>query len=240
MIRKKVRIFIFVGVAALILLGAGCRGLFFNLESAYTNNLKLAPYDAVIIPGIPFENGNWNFIMKSRVMWSVYLYKQGYTKNVIYSGSSVYSPYVEAKIMAMYAEKMGIPQEHIFVEPTAEHSTENVYYSTLVAKKNGFKKVAIATDRFQSRSLADFLPKVRRKTNIDVKSLPIQDRWLDTLKAGDPVIEYNLAKVDNFVSIVDRQSKLKRFWGTMGMNIKYEKEEKSKENVQSEKQNATD
>jgi uncharacterized SAM-binding protein YcdF (DUF218 family) len=202
-----------------------CRGMFFNIETVYNKNLKLAPYDALIIPGIPFEKSNWNYIMKSRVLWSVYLYKQGYAKNVIYSGSSVYSPYVEAKIMAMYAEKFGIPREHIFVETRAEHSTENVYYSSLIAKKNGYKKIAVATDRFQSRTLADFLPKVRRKTKLEIKSLPIQDRWLDTLHAEDPVIDYNLAKVDSFVSIVERQSKFKRFWGTMGMNIKYEKEQ---------------
>ncbi len=224
-------------ITGIIILSAGCRGLFFNNEKVYNKSLQKVPYDAVIVPGIPFENGNWSFIMKSRVLWSVYLYRQGFVKNIIFSGSAVYSPYVEAKIMALYAEKVGVPREHIFVEPRAEHSTENVYYSTLLAKKNGFKKVAIATDRFQSRSLADFLPKVRRKTKIDVKSLPIQDQWLDTMQAEDPLIDYKLAKVDSFVSIVDRQSKLKRFWGTMGLNIKYEKVDK--EEVQSEKSNST-
>src|SRR6185436_13962436 len=106
----------------LVILCTGCRGLFFNNETAYKKSLKLAPYDAVIIPGIPFENNNWNFIMKSRVLWSVYLYKQGYVKNIIYSGSAVYSPYVEAKIMAMYAIEFDVPREHIFVESSAEHS----------------------------------------------------------------------------------------------------------------------
>ena len=197
----------------------------------------MAPYDALIVPGIPFENDNWNYVMKSRVLWSVYLYNQGYAKNIIYSGSAVYSPYVEAKIMAMYAEKLGVPREHIFIEPTAEHSTENVYYSTLIAKRKGFKKVAIATDRFQSRTLADFLPKVRRKTHIDVKSLPIQDQWLDTMRQGDPQINYELAKVDSFVSIVNRESKLKRFWGTLGKHIRYEEDGKTE--LQSEKVNSS-
>jgi len=212
--------------SALIMLGAGCRGMFFNTETTYEKNIQLAPYDALIVPGIPFENTTWNYIMKSRVLWSVHLYHQGYAKNIIYSGSAVYSPYIEAKIMALYAEKMGVPPEHIFVESTAEHSTENVYYSCLLAKKKGFKKVAVATDRFQSRTLADFLPKVRRKTHLEIKSLPIQDQWLSKMQNDDPEIDYNLAKVDSFVSIVDRESKFKRFWGTMGMNIKYEKEKK--------------
>jgi uncharacterized SAM-binding protein YcdF (DUF218 family) len=236
-IRNRLRTFLISAFTILIIFGAGCRGMFFNVESTYLKNLKLVPYDALIVPGVPFENGNWNFIMKSRVLWSVYLYQQGYAKNIIYSGSAVYSPFIEAKIMALYAEKMGIPPEHIFVEPRAEHSTENVYYSCLIAKKNGFKSVAVATDKFQSRTLADFLPKVKRKTDIDIKSLPIQDEWLQTMQNDDPKINYELAKIDSFISLVDRESKLKRLWGTLGMNIKYEKNEKTEH--QSDKSNAT-
>ena len=241
MITKSLKIFLIGAFSVFVILCAGCRGMFFNVESTYKKSLEAAPYDVVIVPGIPFENASWNFIMKSRVMWSVYLYRQGYVKNIIYSGSAVYSPYVEARIMAMYAEKAGVPREHIFVEPRAEHSTENVYYSTLLAKKNGFKKVALATDRFQSRTLADFLPKIKRKTKIDIKSLPIQDQWVDTMQAADPQIDFKVAKVDNFVSIVDRESKFKRIWGTLGFNIKYEKNHKeTKEDFKSEKLNATD
>ena len=82
---------------------------------------------AIIVPGIPFNNGNWDSVMKGRVLWSYVLYKNGYTKNVIYSGSAVYSPYFEAVIMGLYAEQLGIPREHIFCETKARHSTENVY-----------------------------------------------------------------------------------------------------------------
>ena len=199
-----------------------CRGLFYNTQTCYQSNLTLKPYDAIIVPGIQFENGNWNYIMKGRVLWSVYLYNQGITKNIIYSGSAVYSPYTEAKIMALYAEKLGVHPEHIFVEPRAEHSTENIFYSCLIAKKNGFTRVAVATDRFQSRTLADFLPKIKRKTGIDIKSLPLQDDLMRTVSHHDPVINYELAKVDSFVSIVERESKLKRFFGTMGFHIDYD------------------
>jgi hypothetical protein len=207
-----------------LLLSAGlvsCRGLFFSNGKTYEKNLKFQPYDAVIVPGIPFENGKWNYIMKSRVLWSVYLYQHGYTKNVIYSGSSVYSPYVEARIMGMYAEKLGVPHEHIFLETRAQHSTENIFYGCMVAKKNNFKKIAIATDRFQSRTLSDYLPKIWRKTHIVVKSIPIQDQLLSEMPQDEPMINYELAHVDSFVSIVERESKWKRFWGTMGKHINY-------------------
>jgi hypothetical protein len=96
-----------------------------------------------------------------------------------------------------------------------------VYYSCIIAKQQGFKKVAVATDRFQSRTLADFLPKVRRKTKVDVHSLPMQVDLMFSMTNEDPKIDFQSARVENFVSIVDRESKLKRFWGTMGKHIDY-------------------
>jgi hypothetical protein len=198
-----------------------CRGMFFDPQSRYEKSLREQPFDAIIVPGVPFENKNWSFIMKGRVLWSVYLYKKGYAKNIIYSGSAVYSPFVEGKIMALYAEKLGVKPENIFVESKAEHSTENIFYSSLIAKSNGFTKVALATDRFQSRTLADFLPKIKRKIDVEVKSLPMQEDLVSAMPQYDPVIDYELARVDSFVSLVERESKLKRLWGTLGKNINY-------------------
>ena len=29
------------------------------------------PFDAVIVPGVPFENGEWSDVMKIRVHWAI-------------------------------------------------------------------------------------------------------------------------------------------------------------------------
>ena len=179
-------------------------------------------YDAVIVPGIPFTNGKWDYIMQGRVLWSVYLYQQGIAKNIIYSGSSVYSPFVEGKIMAMYAEKLGVKSENIFVEPRAEHSTENVYYGYRIAEKQGFKKVALATDRFQSRTLISYLRKLKRKINADINCLPMQEDIVKAMKFDENItVDSMQAHVDNFKSLYERQSFWTRFSGTMGKHINY-------------------
>ena len=192
-----------------------------QLDKYYNQNLKIAPYDAVIVPGVPFNNGTWDSIMKGRVLWSVYLYKHGITKNVIYSGSSVYSPFIEGKIMALYAEKLGVKPENIFVEPRAEHSTENVYYGYRLAEKQGFKNIAVATDRFQSRTLLSFLRKLKRKTGGDVKCLPMQEDLVRTMTQENYAIDSMQAHVKDFTSLVDRESFFTRFRGTMGKHINY-------------------
>ena len=224
--KRRSRLIIFSLIFILPVTLFSCRGMLHNTKKCFDKNVILQPYDAIIVPGVPFEDSSWSYTMKGRVIWSVYLYKHGIAKNIIYSGSAVYSPYTEGKIMAMYAEKLGVKPENIFVEPRAEHSTENVYYSCLIAKKNGFTKVALAIDRFQSRTLSDFLPKIKRKMHIDIRSLPMQDDLMTTMSHQDVSIDYNLAHVDSFVSIIERESKLKRLWGTLGKNIKYEKEPK--------------
>ena len=175
-------------------------------------------YDIVVIPGVPFENGKWNPIMKARVYWSKYLYDKGITKNIMYSGSAVYSPYYEGEIMALYAEKIGIRKENIFTETRAEHSTENIYYSYKKARKLGFEKIALASDPFQTKML-------KRYTRIIVSNkvglIPIV--W-DTIKAMeskmvDPEIDYNKAFVKNFKPLPDRENFLKRIKGTRGLDV---------------------
>jgi uncharacterized SAM-binding protein YcdF (DUF218 family) len=176
------------------------------------------PYDIIIVPGVPFENGKWSFTMKGRVCWSKYLYDKGIAKNVIYSGAAVYTPYCEAEIMALYAEKLGIPKEHIFTETRAEHSTENVYYSYKKARKLGFNRIALASDQFQTKMMKRF---TKKKVSEQVGLIPIVTDSLMpiTTKMTDPEIDFQKAFVKDFISLPDRENFFTRFKGTKGLSI---------------------
>ena len=181
-------------------------------------NAMKKKYDVVIVPGVPFKNGKWSYIMKGRVYWSKYLYDKGITKNVIYSGAAVYSPYYESKIMALYAEKIGIQKENIFIDTLAQHSTENVYYSYKKARSLGFERIALASDPFQTKMLKRFTRKV---VSPDVGLIPFD---ADTLLAMqpemiDPEIDYQKAFVKDFISLPQRKKFLERFKGTQGKDI---------------------
>jgi uncharacterized SAM-binding protein YcdF (DUF218 family) len=175
-------------------------------------------YDMVVVPGVPFENGSWSQIMKARVYWSKYLYDIGIAKNVMYSGSAVYSPYYESEIMALYAEAIGIPHEHIFTETMAEHSTENIYYSYQKATLLGFSSAALASDPFQTKMLRKF---IRKKIDPSIGLLPIVFDTLKVMESSmiDPVVDSESAYKENFVSLSERESFMERFRGTMGLSI---------------------
>jgi uncharacterized SAM-binding protein YcdF (DUF218 family) len=145
------------------------------------------------------------------------LYKRGYTKNIIMSGAAVGTPYVEAEVMKQYAVALGVPPEHIFIENKAEHSTENVWYGYLLAKKLGFKTIALATDKFQNNLLYRF---VKRRTP-EVQFLPTIFDTLRTLSHATPQIEFKHLRLNDFIPLAERESKWKRLRGTQGKNINF-------------------
>lgn len=186
-------------------------GIYF--EAAKAN----APYDAVIVPGFPHVKDSMTSIVQNRVLWAWYLYENGFAKNVIFSGGAVYTPYKESEIMAMYAIQLGIPKEHVFVDTQAEHSTENLYYSYKIAQKNQFKRVAFATDIAQSSFVYSLN---NEELKIPVDFIPIVYDTLKTVVRIEPNINQQEAHVEDFVSIVDRESIWKRLRGTRGDKVK--------------------
>jgi len=173
-------------------------------------------FDALIVPGVPFYGEAWDSTMKARVLWSTVLFKQGLAKNIIYSGGAVYSPYYEAKIMGLYAIELGVPEQNIYYDTSAEHSTENIYFSYELARRLGFKTLALATDPGQSALLKRF---TRKRFGTPIHHLPFVEDTLWKYNHLEPTINPESAKVQDFTSITTRETFWKRLGGTIGKNI---------------------
>lgn len=195
---------------------------FYLPEKLFRESLAQPPADVIIVPGIPYGGGKWGFIMRYRVYWSVFLYKTGRAKNIIYSGAAVYTPYTEATIMALYAEKLGVPKEHIFTETKAEHTTENLYYSYLVAQQQGFKTIAFATDPFQSERITPYISKFR----LNVTLLPMVIGTVNSIRMKEFRIESAKAYKLRFVPIGQRETPEQRDFYSRGGRIKTDRETK--------------
>lgn len=180
-------------------------------------SIKNGPFDVIIVPGIPYDSSEGaGFIMKKRITWAYYLVSSGIAENVIFSGSSVYSPYVESEIMAMYLKELGVPSDHIFCESKAEHSTENVVYSLRLAQQLGFRKIAIATGPFQSAFLSTYV----EEHSLPVTFIPLS---LISMRNADPVslsaIDPSAVYADGFISLLERETREERQQGTLGNRI---------------------
>lgn len=186
----------------------------------YYEKASVKSYDMIAVPGVPFTEAGWDSTMKARVYWAKHLFDKGIAKNIMFSGSSVSSPYYEGEIMALYAIALGIPKEHVYSEIKAQHSTENLYYVFLKSKKMGFTRLALATDPYQAKQLRRF---ARERIGQDVGIIPIVFDTLRKLQPYmiNPEIDYQKAYDSNYVSLKSRESFWKRLRGTMGKNIDY-------------------
>jgi uncharacterized SAM-binding protein YcdF (DUF218 family) len=164
--------------------------------NTFEKNVRHAPYDVVIVPGIPYDTSKMNPIFKGRMLWAKSLYDNGIARNIIFSGSAVHTPYVEGYIMKMMADSMGIPADRTFIEDKALRSTENVEYGVKLAHKLGFKNIAIATDPLQIL----FLKKYTRDFHAHVALLPFRfDAMAEYYKSTLPKVEHANAFVENFI-----------------------------------------
>lgn len=203
----------------LILLLTGCISLRRGPHKAYDHIVKHnVTFDAVIVPGIPYNGEVWDSIMKARVIWAYVLYKNGVTRNIIFSGGAVYSPYYEAKIMGLYAQALGVPAVRIYYDTLARHSTENLYYSYLIAKQNGFKVVGLATDPIQSALLRRF---TATRFGTPVYHMPFVMDSIRRYNHMVPDIEPAAAMKNDFSSITSEESTIRRFFGTLGRDIEW-------------------
>ena len=181
------------------------------------------PFDAVIIPGVPYQDSSLEDMMHLRVRWAVYLYENGIAKNLIFSGSAVYTPYYESKVMGAMAHKLGVPTQNIFFENKAEHSTENLYYGYHLAKSLGFQRIALASDPLQTYLLSEANESLKVD---DISFLPFNRSFIRANSSKDKIIvDVEKAKVqvlEEFIALPDRKTPTQRFKGTLGRKIKNE------------------
>lgn len=192
---------IFPLCAVSILLTTSCGMVNRMANNSAESYMPGAPYDVIIVPGVPYNNVKLNPIYRARMLWAKWLYDRKVAKNIIFSGSAVHTPYVEGEAMKIMADSMGIPAAHTFAEKRAQHSTENVDYSIQLARQLGFKKIAVATDPFQSHFIRRFLDKC--KMNVALVPFPLQMMPIYQKKSL-PKINASPAYVKDFIPMDKR------------------------------------
>ncbi|MCW3124433.1 MAG: YdcF family protein [Bacteroidetes bacterium] len=218
---KPIQLIVLAFVALLITTACGSQKY---ARKEFVKVRKEAPYDVIIVTGLPFGTAQEpGLIFTARMLWSKYLYDHHITKNIIYSGSAVSTPYYEGKLMKIMADSLGIPSDHTFSEIKAEHTTENVYYGMKMAHKMGFKKTGVAADPFQIKMLGKFL-KVRCQNMTPIPIIydsVIPDRR--TYQTLLPKIDIRGAAADStYIQLAERESFSERWRGTRGKHIKFE------------------
>jgi uncharacterized SAM-binding protein YcdF (DUF218 family) len=178
-------------------------------------NAVTVPFDVVVVPGFPYEPDDVPSILELRIRWARHLFNVGLTNNIIFSGSAVYTPYIEGIAMKIIADSLGLPSHRTFAETQAEHSIENVYYSMKMARRMGFKRIAVATDPFQARMLEPLM----KKYCPEVEIVPIVYSSIRYDRDKIPSIVSTDAVANNFIALNERETTTQRYSGTRGRRV---------------------
>ena len=112
--------------------------------------------DCVIVCGYPAnDDGTISEILKSRVDEGISLYKEGYVKTMIMSGTNAHNSYVEAEVMKEYAMTQGVKEEDILLETKAKSTYHNMLYSKDIVEENHFTTCYVITNSWHLRK-ADY------------------------------------------------------------------------------------
>jgi hypothetical protein len=160
--------------------------------------------DVLVVPGCPTaEDGSIGRCLAARVAWAERLHREGVADNIIVTGGAVYTPWVEAEVMAAALAELGVPADSIWLETHALHTDENMYNAMLIAQAQGWDTFAVASHlphaRTACRQLESWGSECTPKT-MDMpyvwKAIPQQQERLDVL---------DVAPVQDWVDLETRE-----------------------------------
>ena len=107
----------------------------------------LAAHDAIILLGCPSnDDGTPSSCQTDRADIAVALAAAGYGGNYITSGAAVHNAYVEADALAALLIARGVPDSSIWRDELAQHTDENIYYSTQIMAAHGWQNAIVVTE----------------------------------------------------------------------------------------------
>lgn len=106
-----------------------------------------SPHDVIIVLGCPTrEDGSASDCQQRRIDIAMSLMRSGYSDRFIVSGAAVSNEHVEAEALRDLLLAEDVPTESIFLEPQAEHTDENIYYSSQLMVDHGWTSAIIVSD----------------------------------------------------------------------------------------------
>jgi hypothetical protein len=104
-------------------------------------------HDAIIVLGCPNDaDGKPSACQTARADLTMKVVAAGLGDEIITTGGAVHNAWVEAETLRDLLVARGIAKERITVEPKAEHTDENIYFSTRIMQARGFGSAVVVTE----------------------------------------------------------------------------------------------
>ena len=104
-------------------------------------------HDVIIVLGCPNEDdGTPSPCQTARADIAVRLMGAGYGRRFITTGGAVANAFVEAETLATLLVERGVSQGDVFLEPQAQHTDENIYWSTQIMLQEDWRSAVVVSD----------------------------------------------------------------------------------------------
>lgn len=115
--------------------------------SLFSNINQTQKADAAIVLGAGIWNNEPSPVFKERINHSIFLYKKGYVKSIIFTGgTSDNKTLSESYVAKMYAIKNGVATQDIFIEEKSKITQENLAFAKEIILQNNFSKILLVSD----------------------------------------------------------------------------------------------
>jgi uncharacterized SAM-binding protein YcdF (DUF218 family) len=105
--------------------------------------------DAIVILGAAQYNGTPSPVLKARLDHALHLYKRGYSKAVITTGSYGPDPnFSEAHVATEYLSDHGVDPADIITEQASLTTHDSIRAASLLVKSKAWKSVLVVSDGF--------------------------------------------------------------------------------------------
>jgi uncharacterized SAM-binding protein YcdF (DUF218 family) len=111
---------------------------------APSSNTALQHFDVILVLGAPADDdGSIGIEQKWRMDEAIREFRLGRADHMIVSGGAAFNRFVEARVMARYAEQNGVPPSAIFEEPSSLNTFENIINSQAIMDAHGWRSVEV-------------------------------------------------------------------------------------------------
>lgn len=135
---------ILLAILVIAVLGFGAAVV--TYETIPRGNTEQSRFDAIIVLGYPANaDGTPSPIQRARVLEGVREYRAGVSPRLIITGGAAHNTQIEAAVMARFAEKQGVPESAVIIEPQAHDTIQNAFYSVRIMQAHGWHSAEVVS-----------------------------------------------------------------------------------------------
>jgi len=117
-----------------------------NYVTLPTHDTAATHFDTIIVLGVPANlDGTPSPEQRARVLEGVREYRAGVAPRLIMTGGAAHNQFVEAHVMAQFAQSLGVPASAILEEGQAQNTIQNIYYSAVIMHARGWSSAEIVS-----------------------------------------------------------------------------------------------